>query len=63
LRLKNKFTIVSGGSRGIGRAICEFFAIHGVKVAVNYSEVVEGDYPFEHEMPCVVHTLMFTGRK
>ena len=45
MRFNNKVVIVSGGSRGIGREICELFAIHGARVAINYSEEADRDYP------------------
>lgn len=34
--LENKIAFVSGGSRGIGRAMCEIFAREGADVAFNY---------------------------
>lgn len=37
MRLKNKIAVITGGSRGIGRAACIRFAKEGAKVVVNYS--------------------------
>ncbi|MBW8038595.1 MAG: 3-oxoacyl-ACP reductase FabG [Planctomycetes bacterium] len=36
LHIKDKVALITGGSRGLGRAICIGLAAEGVKVAVNY---------------------------
>ena len=41
IMLKGKTAIVTGGSRGIGRAICESLAKAGANVAVVYSSSSE----------------------
>ncbi len=41
MRLKDKVVIITGGSRGIGRAACLRFAQEGAKVVVNYAAAAD----------------------
>ncbi|MDA0831894.1 MAG: glucose 1-dehydrogenase [Planctomycetota bacterium] len=38
----NRTAVVTGGARGIGRAICQMLASHGARVAVNYQQNDKG---------------------
>jgi 3-oxoacyl-[acyl-carrier protein] reductase len=42
MRLKDQVAIVTGASRGIGKAVAEAFASEGAKVAVNYNTSESG---------------------
>src|SRR5947209_15560492 len=56
LLLEGKKALVTGGSRGIGRAICEIFAREGADVAFNYSVSAA-------EAEKTMHSLMGYGRR
>ena len=44
MKLKDKVAIVTGGSRGIGRAICLRLAQDGARVVVNYSKKADVEF-------------------
>lgn len=41
MKLQNKVAVVTGGATGIGRAVCERFAVEGARVVVNYAHSAE----------------------
>ena len=48
--LEGKTAIITGGSRGIGKAIVEIFAKHGANVAFTYSSSLESAKAIEAEV-------------
>jgi len=48
--LEGKTAIITGGSRGIGKAIVEVFADHGANIAFTYSSSVEAAKAIEDEI-------------
>lgn len=43
MKLNGKVAVITGGARGIGRAICQRFAQEGAKICVNYFSGTKGD--------------------
>jgi 3-oxoacyl-[acyl-carrier protein] reductase len=57
LYLRDKVALVTGGSRGLGEAICLSLAAEGVKVAVNYYRDDEKAIDFGSEAEGVVNKI------
>ena len=62
MRLEGKIAVVTGGSRGIGRAICERFAAEGATVVVNFDpEADKGAH--ERAIESVISAIEAAGNK
>jgi len=60
LNLKDKVSIVTGGSRGLGKAICFALAAEGAKVAVTYFRSADGKVDLADEAAEVVEAVKAT---
>ena len=43
MKLENRSAIVTGGAKGIGRAVCELFAAEGARVAILDLDAEQGE--------------------
>jgi 3-oxoacyl-[acyl-carrier protein] reductase len=60
LNLKDKVAIVTGGSRGLGKAICMSLAAEGARIAVNYYRNPAKDIDFVEEGEAVAQEIRDT---
>ncbi len=59
MSINNKIVLVTGGAKGIGKAICRSLANDGFKIAINYNNSEKDAFDLKNELSAITEVEIF----